>query len=132
MDPSEWPEMRDYVSPQELDAYAALCKAATEADEARGGKAIGGANLPPAPRRETLSLNDLAAAEEARAGLQPATFASGGACRGLAKSMIANKLAGEREVSKPPSDYGVGDNRACIVTGAWTGAHVKHEAKHDW
>lgn len=89
MDPSEWPEMRDYVSPQELDAYAALCRSAAEADEARRGKAIGGANLPPAPRRETLSLSDLAAAEEARAGLQPTTFASGGACRGLAKSMIS-------------------------------------------
>lgn len=75
--------MRDYVSPQELDAYAALCKSAAEVDEARGGKAIGGATLPPAPRRETLSLHDLAAAEEARAGLQPATFACGGTCRGF-------------------------------------------------
>ncbi|CAB1112884.1 unnamed protein product [Ectocarpus sp. CCAP 1310/34] len=77
LDPSEWPEMRDYVSPQELDAYAALCRSAAEANEARGGKAIGGANLPPAPRREILSLSDLAAAEEARTGLQPATFGSG-------------------------------------------------------
>ena len=61
--------MREYVSPEELNAYADLCKAAAEADVARGAKAVGGANLPPAPPRVTLTLNDLAAAEEARVGL---------------------------------------------------------------
>lgn len=62
--------MRDYVSPEELTAYTDLCKSAAEADAARGGKANGGSTLPPAPSRVTLTLNDLAAAEEARVGLQ--------------------------------------------------------------
>lgn len=62
--------MRDYVSPEELRTYADLCNAVAEADAARGGKAIGDSNLPPAPPRVTLTLNDLAAAEEARVGLQ--------------------------------------------------------------
>lgn len=71
--------MRDYVSPEELKAYADLCKSAAEADAARGGKAIGDANLPPAPPRVTLILNDLAAAEESRVELQKGS-AIGGAC----------------------------------------------------
>lgn len=61
--------MRHYVAPEELNAYADLCKSAAEADAARGAKAVGDANLPPAPPRETLTLNDLAAAEEARVAL---------------------------------------------------------------
>lgn len=63
LDPSEWPEMRHYVSPEELNAYADLCKSAADADAARG------AHLPPAPPRITLTLNDLVTAEEARMGL---------------------------------------------------------------
>ncbi|CAM9684699.1 unnamed protein product [Scytosiphon promiscuus] len=70
LDPSEWPEMRDYVSPEELTSYANLCRSAAEADATRGGKAIGDVTLPPAPPRVTLSLDDLAAAEEAKVALQ--------------------------------------------------------------
>lgn len=59
--------MRDYVSPEELNAYAVLCNSVAEADAARGAKAVGESNLPPAPPRLTLGLNDLLAAEAARA-----------------------------------------------------------------
>lgn len=69
--------MRDYVSPEELKAYADLCKSAAEADAARGAKTMGGTSLPPAPPRVTLTLNDLAAAEEARAGGRQASAIGG-------------------------------------------------------
>ncbi|CAN0002772.1 unnamed protein product, partial [Hapterophycus canaliculatus] len=32
LDPSEWPEMRDYVSPEELATYSDLCRSTAEAD----------------------------------------------------------------------------------------------------
>lgn len=58
--------MRNYVSPEELDAYADLYNA--EVAKQAGGYANSVlANLPRAPRRVTLSLKDLGAAEAARA-----------------------------------------------------------------
>lgn len=63
--------MRDYVSPEELDAYSSLYNAAVDAEIAKqGGSAADSRDLahpPPAPRKVTLSLNDLSAAEAARA-----------------------------------------------------------------
>lgn len=64
--------MRDYVSPAELNAYADLCVSVADADAATGAKTAGHSKLPPAPRRVTLGLNDLAAAEAARQEQQDA------------------------------------------------------------
>lgn len=69
MDPAEWPEMREYVSPAELDAYGDLYKAAVRAEAAKNGGGSGRADpdvLPPAPPRTTLSLDDLERAAAAR------------------------------------------------------------------
>eukprot|EP00752_Nemacystus_decipiens_P009571 g8551.t1 len=91
LDPSEWPEMRHYVSPEELNTYADLCRSAAEADAARGAKAIGGGNLPPAPPRATLTLNDLAAAEEARVGLGQGSAVRDGAVTPQAAGAAASE-----------------------------------------
>lgn len=72
--------MREYVSTEELDAYADIYNAAADAEVAKqGGEGANRdlANPPPAPRRETLSLNDLSAAEAARAAGTLAADAEG-------------------------------------------------------
>lgn len=85
--------MRDYVSPEELDAYSDLYRAAVDAEIAKqGGDAAGSRDLahpPPAPRKVTLSLNDLSAAEAARAA--GGTDGSGGGERGTNQTLVCNK-----------------------------------------
>lgn len=92
LDPAEWPEMREYVSTAELNAYEILYNAAADAEAAKIGGArtgnSGGRDVvlksPPVLPRMALSLNDLRAAEAARAvGLPsaevlPLTNAEGG------------------------------------------------------
>lgn len=67
VDPAEWPEMREYVSPAELNAYSDLCNSVAAANTAKGPTEVGAAKLPPAPVRLTLGLSDLADAEAAKA-----------------------------------------------------------------
>lgn len=70
VDPAEWPEMREYISPSELDAYMDLYNAAVEAEAAKesGERKVIDLDEPPsAPVRLTLTLEDLKAAEEERA-----------------------------------------------------------------
>lgn len=78
IDLAEWPELRDYVSPAELDAYAGLlCASDMSCDSATGVKAIGSFELPPPPPRRTLTLNDLATAEAVREDPRRDSFPTG-------------------------------------------------------
>lgn len=63
LDRAEWPEMRDYVSPTELDIYSDICRSIADANAAKGAKGALNKKPPPPPPRATLSLSDLAAAE---------------------------------------------------------------------
>lgn len=72
IDLAEWPELRDFVSPAELDAYVDLYGSGMSCD-----KAVEGFNLPPPPPRRTLTLKDLATAEAIRGNPRRDSFSTG-------------------------------------------------------
>lgn len=63
LDPAEWPEMREYVTSEELQAYVDLCSKNAKAKAEDPGDTL----LPLPPPRTKLFLDDLAAADAAKA-----------------------------------------------------------------